>query len=318
MAVDHHFTAAGSEPRELFETLVILDPESARLGWRFNLSSGQFENGPALALCKIPLVQGSDEAVRNYSSSIAADLGSPRWVGRYIHDDALTDDLAIAFELLYIVDGVELAVPACGHAEICMADAFAPDVFVSYDRRSDGHQWNDEAGEFQDDPDLADRKIPLTQRSGEYATCWHANTTGLDGNGDVYRRFHYDASAVEFYRELLRFDDSAIEPPPDDEDDEETDDEFEAPTLDELQRRFHLYGRYRRTGSSDDALRFIEACQGLLEAKPISSSHGPDSLAFQAELRQLIAQAEKWIASNAGVENGGAGVKHVSFANFRD
>jgi len=91
-------------------------------------------------------------------------------------------------------------------------------------------------------------------------------------------------------------------------------------TLDEVKAAYIDNASYAEDSSVAKARAFITACRILLMRLPKRVSRGggeeielnPERI--QAELRA----AQQYVNANAGVGDGGAGVRHVDFTGFRD
>ena len=64
------------------------------------------------------------------------------------------------------------------------------------------------------------------------------------------------------------------------------------------------------------ARAFVTAVTILMRRRAARVTHSGEDIELQS-LREEKQAAEGYIASNAAVEEGGAGVKHVSFADYR-
>lgn len=81
---------------------------------------------------------------------------------------------------------------------------------------------------------------------------------------------------------------------------------------------FYTYRDYRRVGSTDRALRFLEAVDYLLGIRPKRSRHGQDEEAEfdQATLKQVRDEAKAYVREQSAT--GKSRVRFGSFAGFRE
>ena len=92
-------------------------------------------------------------------------------------------------------------------------------------------------------------------------------------------------------------------------------------TLAEIQAAYIDNASYAEDGSVAKARAFITACRILLLRLPKRARHGGGGEEIELDpesIRSELKAAQRYVSTNAGVGAGGAGVKHVDFAGFRD
>lgn len=78
---------------------------------------------------------------------------------------------------------------------------------------------------------------------------------------------------------------------------------------------------YAEDGSAAKANAFITACSFLLEQRPKRAAHGGRGTEFELDpgvIERQQQRASRWLAANAGVTAGGAGIRHVDVRRFRE
>lgn len=92
-------------------------------------------------------------------------------------------------------------------------------------------------------------------------------------------------------------------------------------TLDEVKAAYRNAASYAEDRSATKALAFVTAAEILLIMLPQRVTHGGrDTSEIQLDLGQIkeaIERARKWLAINAGVTAGGAGVVHCDLSDLR-
>ena len=93
-------------------------------------------------------------------------------------------------------------------------------------------------------------------------------------------------------------------------------------TLTEVKASYDDNSSYAEDASVAKAKEFVTACRILLRRVPKRARHGGgggeeleiDPAIVRAELKD----AQMFVNANAGISDGGAGIKHVDFSQFRD
>ena len=90
-------------------------------------------------------------------------------------------------------------------------------------------------------------------------------------------------------------------------------------TLAQIKACYADNGGYAEDASATMALAFITACRLLLIKLPkrVGQRSGDELELDLAVIADQMTAAQRWLAGNAAVTAGGAGVKHVDFTDFR-
>ncbi len=75
---------------------------------------------------------------------------------------------------------------------------------------------------------------------------------------------------------------------------------------------------YFEDGSVSKAKAFVTACTAMMTRGITVFEHGGERMEFSPrDLRALSAEAQKYVGSNAGIADGGVGIHHADFREFR-
>jgi RecA/RadA recombinase len=91
-------------------------------------------------------------------------------------------------------------------------------------------------------------------------------------------------------------------------------------TLAEIQASYDDNASYLEDASASKAKAFITAVRMLVRRTAQKVEDGAAEVSITQDLKQYreeLGDARRWLIANSAVEDGGAGVKHMSFEDFR-